>query len=337
MLGLFGGRAQAAPAPGSAAPEPGSAASEPAGSAAPRAAPGRLPPEVLAAPDVLAGSEQIPAPEPDPLRDTRWCRLCHDATHLEPAVWAKTAHNEQVCRDCHEGYHFNPHLPVELGPEAGTTNEGATPEKRRAAAWTRCQPCHDEDVPVAGVHHGKAAAGDPGAPTCRDCHGEPHEIQRAEALAPPERRREMNERCAACHASADRLAKTGKKPSELPDPGLVPAYEHSVHGRKLDLASARAPGCVDCHGGHDQTDLQKEGAKVCGECHSSATADFVTLGDHRPFSREARPVSYFTLKFFGWLTFLTIFALSLHVLLDVFRSVRVILARRGPETPGGQS
>ena len=63
----------------------------------------------------------------------------------------------------------------------------------------------------------------------------------------------------------------------------------------------------------------------------------MSLGDHRPFTQEARPVSYFTLKFFGWLTFLTIFALSLHVLLDVFRSVRVILARRGDETPRGPS
>lgn len=298
--------------------------------------PGPLPAD-LTAPDVLTGSEKIAPPEPDPLRDTRWCRLCHDAEHLEPANWAKSAHGEQVCRDCHSGYHFNPHLPVELGPEAATTNEGATPEKRRAAAWASCQPCHDDEVPATGVPHGKSLAGDPGAPTCRDCHGEPHEIVHSDKLEPAERRHQMNVRCAACHASAERLGKTGKSASELPNPELVAAYEHSVHGRKLDLQSTRAPGCVDCHGGHEQKDLEKEGAKVCGECHSGATADFVTLGDHRPFTREARPVSYFTLKFFGWLTFLTIFALSLHVLLDVFRSVRVILARRDDETHGGHS
>jgi hypothetical protein len=48
-------------------------------------------------------------------------------------------------------------------------------------------------------------------------------------------------------------------------------------------------------------------------------------------------VSFFTLKFFGWLTFLTIFALSLHVLLDVYRSVRVMMARRNDDTPGGHA
>ncbi len=308
----------------------------PASAAGEGGRPGKLPAD-LTAPDVLTGSEAIPAPAPDPLRDTRWCRLCHDGAHLEPTNWKKTAHGEQVCRDCHSGYHFNPHLPVDLGPEAATTNEGATPEKRRAAAWQTCQPCHEDDVPAAGVKHGDRLPGAEGTPTCRDCHGEPHEIVQAETLSATDRRRSMNQRCTACHASEERMQKGAKPGAEVPGPETVAAYDHSVHGRKLDLGSERAPGCVDCHGGHEHKDLKNDGATVCRECHSSADADFVTLGDHRPFTREARPVSFFTLKFFGWLTFLTIFALSLHVLLDVWRSVRVILARRRSETPGGES
>lgn len=292
--------------------------------------PGPLPAD-LKAPGVFTGSEDLPEPPPDALRDTRWCRLCHDDAHLVPAEWQKTAHGEQVCRDCHAGYHFNPHLPVELGPEAATTNEGATPEKRRAEAWRSCQPCHEDDVPKTGVAHGERAAGSEGAPTCRDCHGEPHEIRKAKDLPPVERRREMNERCAACHGDAERMKKGAKPGAEVPGPEVIAAYEHSVHGRKLDLGGERVPGCVDCHGGHQHKNLKEEGATVCRECHSRADADFVTLGDHRPFTRDARPVSFFTLKFFGWLTFLTIFALSLHVLLDVARSVRSLLARRREE------
>ena len=125
-----------------------------------------------------------------------------------------------------------------------------------------------------------------------------------------------NARCEKCHGDEKRME--GKTYGTEP----VRTYPHSVHGRKLDLGSSAVPGCVDCHGGHTLADLKNDGAKLCGKCHEGATADFVTVGDHRPFTREARPVSYFTLKFFGWLTFLTIFALCIHVLLDVGRSLK---------------
>ena len=290
-------------------------------------------PADLSAPDRFTGSEKIEAPAPtEVLKDTRWCRLCHAQEAFEPARWKKLAHDEQVCADCHTGYHFNPHLPVELGPEAADTNEGATPAKRRAAAWAACVSCHADDLPAGGaVAHGdgKDEGGQPvETPTCRDCHGGPHDVALAESLPPAERRHRDNERCNGCHGDEARMSKAGR------DTEPAASYAHSVHGRKLDLQSARAPGCVDCHGGHEHKKLDAEsGARICGDCHSAATADFVTLGDHRPFTREARPVSYFTLKFFGWLTFLTIFGLSIHVVLDVLRSVRVVLARRG----GGQS
>lgn len=291
-------------------------------------------PADFSAPDRFAGSEKIESPPAtDVLKDARWCRLCHADEVFEPSRWRSLAHDEQVCADCHTGYHFNPHLPVDLGPEAADTNEGATPAKRRAAAWAACASCHEDDLPEDGtVSHGdgKDEAGQPlESPTCRDCHGGPHDVALAESLPPAERRHRANERCNGCHADEARMAKAGLNTE------AASGYAHSVHGRKLDLGGTRAPGCVDCHGGHEHKDLQGEsGAKVCGDCHDAATADFVTLGDHRPFTREARPVSYFTLKFFGWLTFLTIFALSVHVVLDVLRSVKVVLARR---SGGGQS
>ncbi|MCK6574620.1 cytochrome c3 family protein [Myxococcota bacterium] len=297
---------------------------------------GPLPDGALAA-DGFTGSEKIAPPDADPLRDARWCRLCHDDDHFESSAWRTTAHTEQVCRDCHSGYHFNPHLPAELGPEAATTNEGATPAKRRAAAWATCQPCHKDAVPEEGIRHGLPEPGKPAAenpPTCRDCHGDPHEVLLSKSLPPVERRRKMNDRCVACHGDAERMKAAGL------DDHVPAAYGHSVHGRKLDLGGERAPGCVDCHGSHETKDLKdpEVGRATCGECHEHATPDFVTLGDHRPFTLEARPVSFFTLKFFGWLTFLTIFALSMHVLLDVYRSVRVIMAaNRNDDTPGGHA
>ena len=303
----------------------------PSGPTAAQAAPGPLPPETASA----APAERIAPPPEDPLREARWCRLCHPGDRFSADAWIKTAHTKQVCRDCHDGYHFNPHQPVTLGPEAADTGEGATPEKRRAQARAACVECHAKVLPPAvekdgHIPHGKAegSSESKNGPTCRDCHGDPHEVVAAKSLDTNTRRKQQNARCNACHAD--------EKKMEGKAFGIEPAltYAHSVHSRKLDLGSVETPGCVDCHGAHVQNDLKNDGAKVCGKCHDHATPEFVTAADHRPFTREARPVSYFTLKFFGWLTFLTIFALCIHVLLDVGRSLRTSwLASTQPPHP----
>lgn len=281
-----------------------------------RAAPGPtaagpLPPELT-----LSGSEQIPNPPDHRLQDPRWCRLCHDADRFERSAWAETAHQEQTCVDCHTGYHFNPHLPVDLGPGAVDADDGSTTQTRRAAARARCGECHGEELPAAGrVEHGPGTEGAV-PPQCHDCHGDPHTIVAEATLPPTERRRLMNGRCATCHDDEERMKAAGLTTEP------IAGYAHSVHARLLDLGSVNAPGCVDCHGDHTLRDMKTQGVDACGQCHEHATEAFVTLGDHRPYTREARPVSFFTLKFFAWLTFVTIFLLAMHVLLDVLATLR---------------
>ncbi len=285
-------------------------------------------PKPLPADLEMDGSEEIPAPSEDHLQDPRWCRLCHQAARFERSAWSQTAHHEQTCQDCHSGYHFNPHIPVELPPGATSDDEGSTSQKRREAARTRCGECHAEDLPADGVTHGRSEGEPKGVhPLCHDCHGDPHEIVAAASLAPAERRRLMNGRCATCHGDEERM-----KEAELTTHS-VEGYAHSVHARLLDLGSANTPGCVDCHDSHATRDMKTEGVKTCGECHEYASEAFVGLADHRPYTMEERPVSFFTLKFFAWLTFLTILFLCIHVLLDVMATVRIALFGRRPSEP----
>lgn len=275
----------------------------------------------------LAGSEKISEPDTprDALDDARWCRLCHAESRFAIETWAKTAHVEQACVDCHDGYHFNPHIAVELDPEVGETDAGSTSEKRRASAWTKCVTCHREESPeVADLrHHVGEKSGEGERPECADCHGQPHGITAASTLDDHGRRERANHRCEGCHGDEARMEAAGLTTHP------VHTYEHTMHFKMLTLGSERAPGCVDCHGTHALFDLEQKGAEVCGECHEAATADFVPVADHRPFTLEGRPISFLTLKFFAWLTFLVIFFLALHVLLDVITTLRRAFAANG--------
>lgn len=112
-----------------------------------------------------------------------------------------------------------------------------------------------------------------------------------------------------------------------PKTDVIETYEHSTHARKLDLGSNRTPGCADCHGGHVQTDMRADRVKVCGKCHTGANEAFAGSFGHLTIDKDTQPLAYYTQKFFAWLTFTTIFLLSLHVLLDLLATIRIRLFR----------
>ena len=238
----------------------------------------------------------------DDTDNPKWCRACHDTETHSAARMGASVHAELTCRDCHAGYHFNPH-------EAVHEDEDSKP-------IAACLECHsdvtDDNDRVA---HGKGTEGAV-TPFCLDCHGDPHGIQPIDSHGPIERRLAMNERCTTCHGSDDRMAAAGLNTHP------VHGYEESMHSRKLLLGSERAPGCVDCHGGHEQTELPGGLVAKCKTCHESANAAFASLAGHAPISPSARPVAYYTQKFFAWLTFLTILLLAILVMLDLAASIR---------------
>jgi len=266
--------------------------------------------------------------------DPKWCRTCHDEPLFSPAKFKLSAHKDQTCRDCHQGFQFNPHDPVE---EA--TGDGIAALKKRGfknpIALNACMDCHDSPSDVPGSFpHGKQKDGTKaGLPYCLDCHGDPHEIRLMKGQPAAARRLAMNERCIKCHGDSKKMA-----PFHL-RADIIAAYEHTMHAIKLDLGSPDAPGCADCHPAHPARDDKKKAelAKgACVKCHAGANPQFKDLASHKPMTRADRPISYFTIKFFAWLTFLTILALSLHVLLDVINVIRRAGGQRKPH-PHGKS
>jgi hypothetical protein len=249
--------------------------------------------------------------------DPKWCRACHRQDLFSASQMSQSVHGSFPCRSCHTGYHFDPHEPVETPPGALSEALGGA-SARAAAALAACTLCH-ADVAEAlkqSPHRRAGSDPDPATPFCLDCHGDPHAISPLSARAPGERRQIMNDRCASCHGDPERMEKAGLSTH------TVDSYAHSMHARKLHLGSDRAPGCADCHGTHAQVDLEADRVETCGGCHEGAGETFASLAIHLPLTPDDRPVGYFTQKFFAWLTFVTIFFLALHILLDVLASIR---------------
>ncbi len=264
--------------------------------------------------------------------DPKWCRTCHDDAPFSSAQFKLSAHKDQTCRDCHQGFQFNPHEPVEEAK-----GDGIDALKKRGfknpIALNACMDCHDSPSDVPGSFpHGKQKDGTKaGLPYCLDCHGDPHEIRLMKGQPANVRRVAMNIRCIKCHGDAKKMA-----PFHL-RADIVAAYEHTMHAVKLDLGSPDAPGCADCHPAHPARDDKKKAALAlgaCVKCHAGANPKFKDLASHKPMTRADRPISYFTIKFFAWLTFLTILGLSLHVLLDVINVVRRAGAPSVPHKQG---
>ncbi len=274
---------------------------------------------------LLSAAPAVAAPQD--ADDPKWCRACHQEPELSAKSFRQSAHAKQTCRDCHTGFQFNPHEPVQVakGKDIDALKELGFGQP---VALASCISCHDDSTAAAGTFdHAKPRQGakpltakqakDQGIPYCFDCHGPVHEIALAKDQPPVERRRAMNKRCGNCHGDAKKMEPFQR--SSL----MVKEYGHTMHARKLELGSDDAPGCMDCHPAHQKARAKAEQAgSACAQCHKGVAKEFSVLANHKPVDRDSRPVSFWTQKFFAWLTFLTILALSLHVLLDLLGVIR---------------
>lgn len=262
--------------------------------------------------------------------DPKWCRACHQETVFSADSFGSSAHGDLSCRDCHEGFHFDPHKAVDV-PDEDDLKVFVARGTKSPAALAACTGCHDEVTDTPGmVPHAMtpelqhAEEGEDGTkidaslPYCLDCHGDPHAIPKPKSMSDRQKRITFNERCIGCHGNKERMS--SKDYATLP----VETYEETVHGRKLDLGSVKAPGCIDCHGSHKRRNLRDESVVVetCGKCHTGVTTHFAHLVSHRPLDKKQRPTAYYTQKFFAWLTFLTILFLMIHVALDLNATLR---------------
>ncbi|MCF7764900.1 MAG: cytochrome c3 family protein [Verrucomicrobia bacterium] len=150
-----------------------------------------------------------------------------------------------------------------------------------------CGTCHlGVEKTYLQSAHGKALVnGDPGAPTCTDCHT-------AHTIEKPRQnhfKAQSDQRCGTCHQ--DRLER----------------YGDTYHGKAMALGRPNvAPdvaACYDCHGYHDilpgsnpESRLSTEHiVETCRQCHPGANQRFAQYIPHAdPLDRENYPILHAT-------------------------------------------
>jgi hypothetical protein len=267
------------------------AASPAAGVPAPAARPLPVPPAVASAPSpstralgatVASGGPKHGRAE----RDANTCLTCHltlpDAKLRQPAEqYAESVHRDQRigCVGCHKGDPSDPTVQAH-DPSTGFV---VRPAHDEIAAI--CGGCHsnpqfvrriDARLPVdqyqlykMSVHGKLASAGDPGAPTCTDCHGV-HAIFAPESPRSTVNRQNVVRLCAKCHADKQHMAPYGIPTDQ------VALWKRSVHGRAFESGSSAAPNCIGCHGPHAGAHPGSQNvAAACGYCHTEEMAAYL--------------------------------------------------------------
>ena len=92
------------------------------------------------------------------------------------------------------------------------------------------------------------------APSCVDCHGSSHSIQKAADPRSSVNHKNVPKTCGKCHL------------------GIEEVYDRSVHGLLLAKGDPRGPVCTDCHSSHEIIAPTRGSFKIasderCGKCH----------------------------------------------------------------------
>jgi cytochrome b subunit of formate dehydrogenase len=292
---------------------------------------------------------QAAAPDPN-----QACLDCHAASKpgeagVRPAEFGKSVHASFGCTDCHAGYQApGPHelAPLEGADAVLVGRFEALKASTAPRAYLACASCHGEVVEqVAASVHGKWTKGDArvAGPTCASCHGAVHEIvkgvpapARAGATFTPGARA-ISERCEKCHADPAYAEKAGLKGD------VVVTFHDSIHGRLVNVGSALAPACADCHGAAEKDGkgvlhpnahrilaksdpaspvAARNRAGTCARCHAGATDNFAQLIAHRDPAQSDSKIPHFLHVVFSWLAALTLLFFAGHVALDLFAEIR---------------
>lgn len=180
-----------------------------------------------------------------------------------------------------------------------------------AQAQENCLQCHgDKASSVQGSEHNFLS--------CTSCHtgieGYPH------PAGASLNKKEIVTTCTSCHK------------------GLVTeSYARSFHSKAVHLGSERSASCADCHGSHDilgqdypNSTVAKENIpKTCANCHKQASPGFSEGKEHYELTATGSGAPmYYTGKFFIWLTLIVITALVIHIELQLYHNLRLILRER---------
>ena len=199
------------------------------------------------------------------------CDPCHVS---EQQLWEQGTHGKAVakkdlqaptCGHCHRDYH-----------ETVATTSALSSVYRLAISKT-CATCHADPAVLANhttlkadavetylkTIHGEGIhrSGIPGSATCADCHGPHRNLNHLDAASSTSARNTVPT-CGACHVND------------------ATSYTASIHCVQLFAGAPTAPGCADCHPGHETIrtnteEFQLDSIKKCGACHPDQYATYL--------------------------------------------------------------
>ena len=137
-----------------------------------------------------------------------------------------------------------------------------------------CSQCHriEADIYLKSDHGQAIHKGVAEAASCKDCHGNAHELLDYRNPASPVNRAHIPETCGRCHGNVEQMEKFN-----LRQRAVVVSYDKSVHGLAHSNGVANAAVCSDCHGTHDLHRSTNPESKLywktipatCGKCHDN--------------------------------------------------------------------
>jgi hypothetical protein len=228
----------------------------------------------------LALALAFPAPDTACAYAVDECIACHRDVHLTKRDDAGAVRSLYVDKE-----EFMQSVHAELGYTCVTCHEDATADTHPARGLKKvtCIECHDE---VAALHstdpHGKAAAaGNPDAPQCYDCHST-HSVLPSTNPGSTVHRDNLVLTCGACHPdqagpaliTLARAYATGEQHS-LPFPGFMTTLFSGVpsrlkgHGKVNMAEDYSTQRCGSCHIDVIHHSGQPIQADICAECHWS--------------------------------------------------------------------
>lgn len=202
------------------------------------------------------------------------CLSCHEDKNLKSSDGRSmfidykelnnSIHQKIACSQCHSEVN-----PSKIRPCITIKNK------------VDCSACHAEVVSEynSSIHGTLFASNDPNAPSCRDCHGTHHILDKRN---PKSKTYPINvpNLCAKCHREGQKAAVRYKGPEHE----IVEKYVESIHGKGLLKSGLVVTAmCADCHTAHGElpandprSSVNKNNiAKTCGKCHHGIEEQFV--------------------------------------------------------------
>lgn len=221
-----------------------------------------------------------------------------------------SGHSQIACTKCHDD--------VKEGAKPSVIVGGRELAKK---VDRTCQKCHEDiDKVYEKSSHGKLLEQGKETALCSDCHGS-HNIRKTSDPESETYAKNSVETCVKCHAHK-----------------YKETYEESFHGRAVHLGSVTSATCVSCHGSHailgpsepESTVNKANIPKTCAQCHLKARANFAAGTEHAELKAQGPGApTYWTLKFFTWLTIIVFTLLIIHIEMELFRRYQNIKKGKG--------